>query len=191
MQLDMFEPEVVRPALQLVSHASSGYAARTGENARGADITVAFATDFSTAGERLTARMAGSRYIAIPFGDDANRAAEKLAQFMRANAGRSLNVAGNGIYTLAKKGISQAQANQWVYTVLAATRKQAPLEFIRSGGQTGIDTAGLVAGLALQVPVLGLYPEGFRRRLANGQDVTTDPITLEAELKAQAAQLLG
>lgn len=34
------------------------------------------------------------------------------------------------------------------------------LTHVRSGGQTGVDTAGLVAGMALGIPVTGLYPRG-------------------------------
>lgn len=189
MQFDMFEPVPNLPALQLMEHPSSGYAARTGDNARGADVTVAFATDFSTAGERLTARMAGKKYLAIAFGEEISVAADKLSRFMQAQGARSLNVAGNGIYTLKKKGISQREANQWVYDVLKATHARTPLDFIRSGGQTGIDTAGLVAGLALGKPIIGLYPQGYRRRLASGQDVEATPAQLEAELRSFVSEL--
>ena len=44
---------------------SPKYHDRTVMNAREADLTVAFAVDFSTAGEKLTREAAGDRYLAI------------------------------------------------------------------------------------------------------------------------------
>lgn len=190
MQMDFFAQEAPPPpALQLQEHSSRDYGPRTGDNARGADVTVAFAVDFETAGERLTHRVAGPRYVGIPFGSAPQEAAATLGAFMSQRGARSLNVAGNGIYTLSKKGVNQDQANRWVHEVLALVHRKRPLEFIRSGGQTGIDTAGLVAGLALGIPVLGLYPRGFRRRFENQQDGDSTPDSLEAELRAAVARL--
>jgi len=192
MQMDFFAQEAPpAPALQLQAHASGDYGPRTGENARGADVTVAFAVDFETAGERLTHRVAGPRYVGIALGSNVPKAADQLSAFMAKRNARSLNIAGNGIYTLATQGISQAEVNRWVFEVLSLVHKTRALTFIRSGGQTGVDTAGLVAGLALGVPVLGLYPKGFRRRLRNQQDVESSPQDLEAELRTAADALLG
>lgn len=192
MQMDFFAQEAPpAPALQLQAHASADYGPRTGENARGADVTVAFAVDFETAGERLTHRVAGPRYVGIALGSNVPAAADQLSAFMAKRNARSLNIAGNGIYTLATQGISQAEVNRWVFEVLSLVHKNRGLTFIRSGGQTGVDTAGLVAGLALGVPVLGLYPKGFRRRLRNKQDVESSPQDLEAELRTAAEALTG
>lgn len=178
------------PALSLYEHADYSYVPRTKENAQGADVTVAFAVDYSTAGERLTAREAGKRYIKIPFGTDALQAADQLAAFLIEREGDSLNVAGNGIYTFAEHGINQARVNRWVFEVLAQVSAKVKLSYIRSGGQTGADQAGLVASLALGIPAVGLYPHGYRRRLANGQDVRSNPVALEAELRAEVAGLM-
>lgn len=192
MQLDFFSEDQALsppPALQLLEHESPDYGPRTGDNARGADVTVAFAVDFDTAGERLTRRVAGQRYIGIPLGTDEAQAAAALLAFMRMRGAQSLNVAGNGIYTLRSRGVYQAQVNVWTFNVLRLVHEQRPIAFIRSGGQTGVDTAGLVAGLALGIPVLGLYPQGFRRRLANRKDVLGTPEQLEAELRRAASVL--
>ncbi|MNR71803.1 putative molybdenum carrier [compost metagenome] len=195
MQYDFFNAPaaaVPQPPITLREHASSDYGPRTGENARGADVTVAFATDFSTAGERLTERVAGRRkYVGIAYGSDIEKAADELAQFMAASGAKTLNVAGNGIYTLTRQGITQAMADRWVYEVLKRVHERIGLTAIRSGGQTGVDTSGLVAGMALGIPVTGLYPKGFRRRLENNRDVTSDEQTLLAELKAAAQALRG
>lgn len=175
--------------LRLSAHESYSYAPRTGENARGADVTVAFAVDFSTAGERLTQREAGARYVGIAYGEDPVTAASVLAKFMAARKGSSLNVAGNGVYTLKAHGVSQAQANQWVFEVLSKVLEQTPISALRSGGQTGIDQAGLVAALALGIPAYGLYPKSFRRRNADGDEVHATAAKLESELIEQANQL--
>ncbi|MCC5611795.1 putative molybdenum carrier protein [Nostoc sp. CHAB 5834] len=192
MQNDLFNeaPAVpAKPPLTLQQHESSGYQKRTAENARGADVTVAFAADFTTAGEKLTKNMAGAKYVGIPYGTDIPSAVRTLLQFLSCRNGTSLNIAGNGIYTLSKHGISQHDANLWVLAILKGVHARKPLSFIRSGGQTGIDTAGLVAGLVLGVPVLGLYPFGFRQRLANGRDTTSTAKELEADLRAQVAKI--
>lgn len=175
--------------LKLQAHSDYSYVPRTGENAVGADVTVAFAVDFNTAGERLTKRLAAHRYIGIPFGGDVAAAANALASFLEARGASSLNVAGNGIYTMAEHGFSQAQVNKWVHAVLALVIPRVPLTLIRSGGQTGVDQAGLVAALALGVPALGHYPKSFRRRNAAGTEVHGTAATLRAELEAQANEL--
>lgn len=191
MQLDFFSapPSAPTHTLQLLEHVSSDYAPRTGENARGADVTVAFAVDFTTAGERLTHRVSKPRYVGIDYGSNVEEAARALCEFLRKCNGRSLNVAGNGIYTLTKSGVTQAQANQWVYDVLSRVHAIIPLQAIRSGGQTGIDVAGLVAALALGIPATGLWPKGFRQRLANQKDVLRTPEELHVELTAAAAAI--
>lgn len=176
-------------ALRLTAHDNYSYAPRTQENAQNADVTVAFAVDFTTAGERLTHRASGSRYVGIPFGSNISTAANQLVEFLQRCSGATLNVAGNGIYTLGANGVTQAQANQWVYEVLANVTSRVKLTLIRSGGQTGIDQAGLIAGMALGVPTLGFYPKSFRRRLANGQESSSNEKALYDELTKQMREL--
>lgn len=176
--------------LRLLAHTSYSYVPRTKENAQSADVTVAFAVDFSTAGERLTKREAGQRYIGIPFGSDVTHAADKLAAFLADRKASTLNVAGNGIYTLAEHGVTQSKANAWVYAVLALVSAKVPLSLLRSGGQTGIDQAGLVAAVALGIPALGFYPSSFRRRNAQGEEVYAAESDIRTELLRQAEQLV-
>ncbi|MEX3983995.1 DUF4326 domain-containing protein [Paraburkholderia sp. EG287A] len=177
------------PALQLQAHPDYSYVPRTKDNAHMAAVTVAFAVDFNTAGERLTKREAGPRYIGIPFGSDVAAAADALAAFIVKRGGSTLNVAGNGIYTMAEHGVNQARCNTWVRDVLALVVARVKLTLIRSGGQTGIDQAGLVAALALGVPALGYYPKTFRRRNAQGQEISATVDAIRAELEEQAAEL--
>ena len=150
--------------LTIQAHPSSSYAPRTYINAQQADLTVAFAVDYSTAGERLTHKAAKGRYVAIPLGGDPIEAARSLYRALRHHKARSLNVAGNGIYTLAKAGWTQEAVNKWVYQVLAQTSAHWPLEAVRSGGQTGVDLAGVVAAHALGLDALALLPAGYLQR---------------------------
>lgn len=189
MQEDLFTPSAPAPDLVLEDHASPDYGPRTTINAQSADITLAFAVDFTTAGEKLTARVAGKRYRAIRFGQDVEEAAEKVVEALRQHQARTVNIAGNGSYTLLAQGISQEQANQWLFDVLRRVREQMPIDRLRSGGQTGIDTAGLVAGLALGIPSTGLYPKGFRIRLKDGRDIHPAKDKLEKALRQQAEVL--
>ncbi|MDN8078664.1 DUF4326 domain-containing protein [Burkholderia multivorans] len=184
---------VTMEKLRLQAHESYSYVPRTKANAHEADITVAFAVDFETAGERLTKREAGHRYVGIPFGSDVEAAARKLAKSLAHLPGesRTLNVAGNGIYTLAEHGLTQARVNRWMFEVLSRVAEQVSLSLIRSGGQTGVDQAGLVAALALGIPALGYYPKSFRRRNAQGNEVTASAQAVYKELEAEAKALVA
>lgn len=193
MQFDMFAepPEPVeRPLLELLEHFSTDYGPRTGVNARSAELTVAFALNFDTAGERLTAKLAGKKYLGIAFGSDITEAAKLLASRVKQTETRTLNVAGNGIYSFAEKQLRQEDVNRWVFEVLRRVHESVGLTHVRSGGQTGVDTAGLVAAIALGIPATGLYPKGFKHRLSNRKDVYSDAHTLETWLRNQANALL-
>lgn len=54
------------PKIEILEHPSSSYAPRTWANAANSDVTIAMAVDYSTAGERLTHKAAGKRYLALP-----------------------------------------------------------------------------------------------------------------------------
>ena len=181
------------PALDLREHPSANYAPHTGINARGADLTIAFACDFSTAGERLTAKVAGERIVSINLlSFDVESASERVVQALAAHCAPAravLNVAGNGIATMSRHGYSQRSVDEAVYCVLARVHASVPLGRIRSGGQTGADMSGLVAGVALDVPVLGLWPLGFKQRLVDGKDVLRSRSELEREIEQRASQL--
>ena len=60
---------------------------------------------------------------------------------------------------------------------------------VRSGGQTGMDHAGLVAGLALGIPVHGHYPKGYRRRDSLGIDSNSTENEIRQEIIEEAAIL--
>lgn len=150
--------------LTLEQHPAPGYRARTLVNAEAADLTVAFASDFGTAGERLTHKAAGKRYIAIPLGTPSEEAGMLLATSMCKRGISELNVAGNGISTLSLHGWTQETVNLWIYQVLRVSNQISPIKQVRSGGQTGADLAGLIAACALSIPALGYFPKGFMQR---------------------------
>lgn len=168
---------VVCPHFTLQEHAASGYGPRTFANAE-ADATWAYAIDFSTSGERLTARAAGARLLQTKVGTPSEEAATTLLAHLRALRATTLNVAGNGLYTLAQHfpqmqpAALQARLDAYVLKVLARVHAQYPLAQVRSGGQSGVDQAGIVAGIALGIPTLALLPHGFRMRTAIGDDIS-------------------
>lgn len=174
------DEEPFLPALLIKESDSSNYQERTVENAQSACLTVAFAVDFESAGEKLTARAAGKRYLAIPFGLNPQEAAKRLLERCQVDGVKVLNIAGNSAHTFAQneKPLNQMQINQWVYQVLRAVCSKHKFQYIRSGGQTGVDIAGTISAYRLKVPTLALFPKGFRQRLADGRDVLQEPSRL-------------
>jgi hypothetical protein len=170
-QTSLFEaPAEPPPEVDMREHASPSYVPRTKENARSGDVTLAVAIDYDSAGERLTKTSAGDGYIAIPYGTAVTEALPGLVRFLRHRRARVINVAGNGIYTFSQKSITQDQVNLYLYQLLKEATAAHSVERIRSGGQTGADWAGLVAGIALGIPATGLFPKGFRQRNASKQE---------------------
>lgn len=175
--------------LVIADHASYKYAPRTYVNAKTSDLTVAFAVDFSTAGEWCTKKAAGDKYIGIYLSEEPEKAIAMLADKCRELNVETLNVAGNGIYTLLKEDVTQPMVNSIVYRILKGVHERYPLKHIVSGGQTGVDTAGIVAGYALGIPCKMLLPKGFVQRLEDGMDTQCCPKFLEREVLRYAALL--
>lgn len=170
--------------LTILEHKSSSYAPRTYENAHKADVTIAIAVDYNTAGERLTHKAAGEKYLKL---DPVEWNPTNTARMLWRRLNRimkyypSINVAGNGIYTLSKYGWDQEQANEYVYRMLSKLYEHFPIGELRSGGQTGVDLAGGVAGVALGIPTTLLLPKGFKQRHEDGVDV----LHTEEEIREQ------
>ena len=157
--------------LVIQEHPSNKYAPRTYANAKVADLTVAFAVNFNTAGEKCTHKAAGDRYLAInlnilsPIG-----AARVLYKHCKHWEVQTLNIAGNSIQTLLANDMSQKDINQYVYDILFLVTEYLPIFKIVSGGQTGVDVAGLVAAYKLGIPCVGTLPKGFMQRDCFGRD---------------------
>lgn len=154
-------------------HVQTGYAMRTLDNARLSDLTIAFAIDFNTPGEILTRKAAYGKYLAVNMLYSIDEAVESCIKEIDRRKATRLNIAGNGIYTLYKDGlVSQEQANEYIEAVLLLICSIKDKRFIiRSGGQTGADTAGLLAGDKLGLETICLAPKHYMFRDINGRDI--------------------
>jgi hypothetical protein len=81
-----------------------------------------------------------------------------------------VNIAGNAIYRFPVE-VSQQKINEQIYDVLSAVSKRKRIFQLRSGGQTGADWGGIVAGALLEIPIHALFPEGFRQRNRARKDI--------------------
>lgn len=180
-------------------HTNAGYRGRTLRNAS-ADVTFAFAADFSTAGERLTKRsVLEQRRVYCPIAYRGQPATENAIQAAVAALNRvgkpevALNIAGNGLHTLKRFGDQaavDAYAHDFLRRVLAAPELATAITLVRSGGQTGFDEAGVKAAQQLGLRSLVLAPKGWIFRTADGQDISNEqefksrfrnPVQLEPE----------
>lgn len=160
--------------LKIEEHFSTGYRARTEHNANSADVTIAVAADFTTAGERLTKSLATSRgkdrYIAFNVHECPVDASRKMYKLMKEFDYHSINIAGNGIYTMSDHGFTQEELNRWMYDFLKPLVEHVGLTHTVSGGQSGIDLAGGVASEVLGVKCTMTLPRHFKQRWEDGVD---------------------
>lgn len=189
--------------MQIIEHTSTSYKPRTVHNAHTADLTVAFAEDFNSAGERLTKKEAGERYVAIHLSTDPLVAARMLFAACRKHNVSTLNVAGNGIYSLSgvwandnrpdkfkaldEEGLvneSQVSLNQWVYLVISKVHEFWPITNLISGGQTGADWAGGIAGEAIGLNVTMTFPKWHLQRDEHHKEITQSKSDVEKKVSA-------
>jgi len=167
--------------LILEENSSSNYQPRTEENAKNADLTIAIALDFKTAGEVLTKQLVdkhGKKFIAVrPEGDiieKAKKIVDKINEF-QLPAQITLNIAGNGLYTM-RGALNQTQADEFAYLLLKAItqdfRLKSKITTVRTGGQTGFDEAGAKAALTLGIKTIVHMPKGFRIRNEKEGEIT-------------------
>lgn len=175
--------------MKAVAHKDETYPPRTYQNAGGADLTVAFAEDFSSKGEQLTKKAAREKYLAISLDMPAIEAARLLYKDCKKRGVKVLNIAGNGIYTLKDYGWRQEHLNLWMYQVLDLVHKHYPLEMVISGGQTGVDFAGGVAGELLGLNPVMTFPKGFLQRTLTKYAHTQTEVEVLAEVERQVGEL--
>lgn len=180
--------------MKIIESNSTSYAPRTYANAYAGDVTIALAVDYGTAGEKLTKKAAGSRYLALPINEEnteipADAHVDTLVSYMDRKKVNTINVAGNGIYTLSRRGWTQSRINQYLYDILSAVHKKHPISHIYNGGQTGVDIAGAVAGEALGIPVTIHMPRGLKQRFEDGVDVPRDPKDIYFAVKEMAKHI--
>ena len=156
----------------IFEHDASGYTGRTAYNVESSDVTMAYAVDYTTAGEKATAQLAGKDKL-VTFDSKAGVASfvAAIVAKLKERKGTTLNVAGNGIYTWAAKGYTQAQVNEAVYAILKQVKEQYPqLTMVISGGQTGTDIAGAIAARKLGIITEVMMPRGYLQRNENKAD---------------------
>ncbi|AUR87503.1 hypothetical protein NVP1101O_092 [Vibrio phage 1.101.O._10N.261.45.C6] len=161
--------------LTICEHKSPSYVPRTWHNASSADLTVAFAVDFDSAGERLTKKAAletSGNYIHFDLRSDPVVCARHLYVKMKQGDFKTLNIAGNGVYTTMRYGFNQNKVNQFVLDVLTPVHEHITIEHIVSGGQSACDLAGGIASIILDIPCVMTYPKGYLQRWEDGKDVT-------------------
>jgi hypothetical protein len=183
--------KVIEPTdIKFEEEQTSGYKNRTIKNAS-ADATIAFAVDFNSAGERLTkSSVLAQNKLYLPISLDQKETLFKGKEFLdRYTRGViinlnkinkesiTLNIAGNGLYTLKGK-FTQEQIDNYVYEFLKEVVNSPLLNkkiiSIRTGGQTGVDEAGAKAASKLGIPILVLAPKGWTFRDIKGTDISDE-----------------
>jgi hypothetical protein len=172
--------------ITFLEHSDHTYVGRTKVNAR-ADATIAIAVDFYSAGEKLTktsVESQGKKYLNVDISACLEITEEVVAYLARGlnsslkgnllDSDISLNIAGNGIYTMKNK-YSQEELDVFVYQllkrVLESPLLKVKIKKVRTGGQTGIDEAGAKAGELLGIETLVLAPKGWKFRNEEGRDI--------------------
>ncbi len=176
--------------IEFIEDKSQGYRQRTIKNAS-ADVTIAFAVDFTSAGEKLTKTSVlnqGKTYI--PVDATTLEITDDLIESIISKLDKSgyvdiftgkrhitLNIAGNGIYTMKGKW-TQDQVDDYVYKVLqeVITKFDGTITSLRTGGQTGFDEAGAKAGVKLGIKTLILAPLGWKFRDSSGRDIMNEKL---------------
>jgi hypothetical protein len=167
-------------------HSSPTYPPRTYFNAKSGDITLALAVDLTTAGEKLTHKAAGDeKYLGFQLTAETQAIdiARKLYREMKKKNAKTLNIAGNGIYTLVKHGCDQAHINGFLCDVIEKVHQHWPIEKIFTGGQTGVDLAGAVVAKHLGIEALITLPKGYIQRFEDNKDVTQTKEQVEQQIE--------
>lgn len=161
--------------IQLKECKIAGYPARTKENVVESDITIAFAEDFSTAGERLTRKYCNDyrrKYIPIDLKHPV--VISKIANELLFVDTVIINIAGNGLYTLKYQQKYYDELLYDIFSKLLDSGYMPEITLIRSGGQSGIDEAGVNAADKLGIPALVLAPKGWIFRDINNQNIADE-----------------
>ena len=173
--------------ITFIEDRCSNYQHRTYLNVDQAEVTLIFAVDFTTAGEKCTLnacrncerpvfmfRINSGGFLSH---EENGPILEKCKEYLIANKISSLNIAGNGIYTFEKYHITQNRLNELITNLINhLIQSGCPIKSIRSGGQTGADEAGLVAGENLKLDTTCLCPKGWKFRDAGKQDICSEEL---------------
>ena len=167
--------------IEFIEDRCTNYQHRTFINADSADVTVAFAVDFSTPGEICTEKACKTCERPIfqlkvnengRLNKEEEEKIEELYRYMQTYSCTSINVAGNGIYTFNKYDITQERVNELVTNIIVyLLERGCKISKVRSGGQSGADEAGIIAAIRLGLDGVCLFPKGWRFRDVNNKDI--------------------
>lgn len=161
-------------------NSAYGYTLRTRANVRETDCTIAIAVDYTTGGEQLTEQACNTfdkLYIKLPWKPGVNELYDTIDASVRILLRKGFssihfNIAGNGIYTLTKFGITQEDANRMVHFILEGyIQRGITILSISSGGQTGIDEAALHFAQDNFIKGICRHPSNWLFRDINGNDI--------------------
>lgn len=96
---------------------------------------------------------------------------------------KSLNVAGNGIYTFSKHMIFQPEVDSVVFRIISKVHEYWKFDKIYSGGQTGADLAGAKAGYKLGIETEVTLPKGYVQRFTDGIDYSLSKEIIERQIR--------
>jgi hypothetical protein len=188
--------------IDFLEHPSLDYPGRTRDNVAESDATIAFALDFNSPGEVLTKQYCDKYhkpYIPVDLLIITNKDIEVIISVLQKYEVKTLNVAGNSIYTIAKaipkrpEASKQSIIDKVVYNTLTSVFTYYPaLELIRSGGQSGADEAGLKAAVLMGIPAYCLAPKGWPYITAEGATVRNEFLfkaRFDNEIKAKLFEI--
>ena len=159
---------------------SSSYPERTKENADWSDITLDFTESDKGSGGRneLTKKVAGKKYIHFKLhseGDnsyDADEILDAIKQAGLPTKNIKLNIAGSEIGKLKE---TQERYNEEIERILNdLLTLGVTISEIRTGGQTGIDEAGIIAAQRLGIPNEVHATSDYKFRDKSGEDVSDE-----------------
>lgn len=154
----------------------SGYPPRTKANIDGSDLTISYAIDGGTAGEKLTRRLASEAlkmHVELsPYTKTEAQRVKEFALIVDSFSGQEveINIAGNGEYTEGMPS-TQALADEIALDLAFLRKKGVGVIAVRSGGQTGADQAGIMAAIELGIKSTVLAPKGWVFRDVTGTDI--------------------
>lgn len=155
--------------IEVIEHHTASYPGRTALNAKESDGTIAFAYNFDSPGEKLTEKMCkqyNKPILKIQLRDplrDVDEVANHIVNWLKKYNIKHINVAGNGIRTMSGL-FTQEILDTYLYKIFQKVLESYSIKHARSGGQTGVDEAGVKALDQLGVKTTIVYPKGYRIR---------------------------